>query len=208
MRCSSRRETTVAHSTALQQAGNSWRDLDVPYEAARTRVLVGLARRKLGDDESAELEFDAARRAFTELGALPDLTRLEKLSGHTGTRQAAGLTGREVEVLALVRDRKDQPANRHRPGDKREDRRSPHQQHVHEVAAVFTCCRHRLRLRARSRLARLHRIAHLVSLNLGASPEEPLRFSLRSVERYRWKQTRGGPRSWLNRAKPKASTRS
>lgn len=87
---------------ALQQAGNAWRDLDVPYEAARTRVLVGLTRRKLGDKESAELEFDAARRAFTELGALPDLTRLEKLSGHTGTREAAGLTGREVEVLALV----------------------------------------------------------------------------------------------------------
>jgi DNA-binding CsgD family transcriptional regulator len=87
---------------ALQQAGNSWRDLDVPYEDARTRVLVGLARRKLGDNESAELEFDAARRAFTELGAVPDLTRLEKLSGHTGTRHAAGLTGREVEVLALV----------------------------------------------------------------------------------------------------------
>jgi hypothetical protein len=37
----------------LQRACNSWRDLDVPYEAARTRVLVGLARRKLGDDESA-----------------------------------------------------------------------------------------------------------------------------------------------------------
>jgi DNA-binding CsgD family transcriptional regulator len=86
----------------LQRACNSWRDLDVPYEAARTRVLVGLARRKLGDEESAGLEFDAARRAFRELGAVPDLVGLEKLSGHAGSQQAGGLTGREVEVLALV----------------------------------------------------------------------------------------------------------
>jgi DNA-binding NarL/FixJ family response regulator len=86
----------------LQRACNSWRELDVPYEAARTRVLVGLARRKLGDEESAGLEFDAARRAFRELGAMPDLARVDKVSGHTGSRQAGGLTGREVEVLALV----------------------------------------------------------------------------------------------------------
>jgi DNA-binding CsgD family transcriptional regulator len=86
----------------LHGASNSWRDLDVPYEAARTRVLVGLARRKLGDEESAGLEFDAARRAFRELGAMPDLARVDKLSGHVGSRQVSGLTGREVEVLALV----------------------------------------------------------------------------------------------------------
>jgi ATP/maltotriose-dependent transcriptional regulator MalT len=86
----------------LQRACNSWRDLDVPYEAARTRVLVGLARRKLGDDESAALEFDAARRSFRELGAMPDLSGLDKLSGHAGSSRAGGLTGREVEVLALV----------------------------------------------------------------------------------------------------------
>jgi DNA-binding NarL/FixJ family response regulator len=33
---------------------------------------------------------------------MPDLAGLEKLSGHSGSSRAGGLTGREVEVLALV----------------------------------------------------------------------------------------------------------
>jgi DNA-binding NarL/FixJ family response regulator len=84
----------------LRDASNAWRELDVPYEGARARLLMGLARRRLGDDDSAAMEFDSARRTFQQLGANPEIALVEKLSGRTTS--TAGLTGREVEVLALV----------------------------------------------------------------------------------------------------------
>ena len=50
-----------------------------PYEAARVRVLAGLAC-QLGDREAAAMEFDAARTVFAQLGAAPDLARVEALA--------------------------------------------------------------------------------------------------------------------------------
>lgn len=48
------------------------------------------------------MELGAAGRIFQQLGAAPDLVRLAELAP-TGVRRAAGgLTGREVQVLALV----------------------------------------------------------------------------------------------------------
>jgi DNA-binding CsgD family transcriptional regulator len=85
---------------ALRIAWDAWRELDAPYEAARTRVLLGLACRHLGDRDGADLELDAARRVFAELGAVPDLGRTVELV--SGVKQPGGLTAREVEVLALV----------------------------------------------------------------------------------------------------------
>jgi ATP/maltotriose-dependent transcriptional regulator MalT len=87
---------------ALRQAWGAWRDLEVPYEAARARVLVGLACREVGDQDSAEMELDAARRTFQQLGAGPDLAWVEELSRKAGPKAPGGLTAREVEVLRLV----------------------------------------------------------------------------------------------------------
>jgi DNA-binding NarL/FixJ family response regulator len=85
----------------LRRAWSAWQELDVRYEAARVRVLIGLACRALGDEQSAALDLDAARHAFQELGATPDLLRAESL-----LRQpeggAGGLTPREVDVLRLI----------------------------------------------------------------------------------------------------------
>jgi DNA-binding NarL/FixJ family response regulator len=83
----------------LRAAQRSWRELEAPHQAARVRVLVGVACREIGDGGSAELEFEAARRALEELGARPDLERLARLSG---SARPGGLSPREVEVLALV----------------------------------------------------------------------------------------------------------
>ncbi len=88
--------------SALRSAWTAWQDLDAPYESARVRVLIGLACRGLGDDDTAEMELDVARRVFRELGARPDLARVEALAGKTAVRAAGGLTAREVEVLRLV----------------------------------------------------------------------------------------------------------
>ena len=87
---------------ALRQACRTWQELEAPYETARTRVLIGLACRALGDDDSAALELDAATGVFERLGALPDLARVESLAGRAETAETHGLTPRELEVLRLV----------------------------------------------------------------------------------------------------------
>jgi DNA-binding CsgD family transcriptional regulator len=86
----------------LRHAWTAWQELEVPYEAARVRVLVGLACRQLGDQEGAEMELDAARWIFQQLGAVPDLDRVETLSRKATTKAAGVLTAREVLVLRLV----------------------------------------------------------------------------------------------------------
>ena len=50
----------------LRRAWTAWRELQAPYEAARARVLMGLACRALGDTDTAELELDAACRIFQQ----------------------------------------------------------------------------------------------------------------------------------------------
>jgi DNA-binding NarL/FixJ family response regulator len=79
-----------------------WRDLDAPYEAARVRVLIGLGCRALGDEESAARELDAAGRVFAELGAAPDVTRVDHLTRKPADTAAHGLTPRELQVLRLL----------------------------------------------------------------------------------------------------------
>jgi DNA-binding CsgD family transcriptional regulator len=83
----------------LRRAYAAWCELDVPYEAARVRVLIGLACRALGDDDTATLELEAARGVFARLGAKPDLTRLDHVASH---QERGGLTPRELQVLRLV----------------------------------------------------------------------------------------------------------
>src|SRR5215208_5097587 len=87
---------------SLRNALQRWQELDAPYDAARTRVLVALACRTLGDEDGGGLELDAARRAFVELGAGPDLARLERLTAGAQHRDSQGLSLRELEVLRLV----------------------------------------------------------------------------------------------------------
>lgn len=91
---------------ALREAWAVWEELEAPYEAARTRVLIGLACRELNDDDSATLELDAARWGFEQLGAAPDLRRLDDLTrpsreGLSG-QKTHGLTPRELQVLRRV----------------------------------------------------------------------------------------------------------
>jgi ATP/maltotriose-dependent transcriptional regulator MalT len=86
----------------LRKAWRTWQQLDAPHDAARTRVLMGLGLRALGDPDGAEMELDAARWVFENLGAAPDLAWVERLSRTAAPRAAGGLTAREVEVLGLV----------------------------------------------------------------------------------------------------------
>ncbi|MBA3318118.1 MAG: helix-turn-helix transcriptional regulator [Gemmatimonadales bacterium] len=105
-----------AATAALRRAWASWCELESPYEAARVRLLLGLACRKLGDDDGGKLELDAARQDFRRLGAAPDLARLEELSRGSASKAAGGLTAREVQVLGLVATGKTNRAIAHHLG--------------------------------------------------------------------------------------------
>jgi tetratricopeptide (TPR) repeat protein len=63
----------------LRRAIKIWRDCEMPYEEAKSRMLLGEAYRKDGSVEDAELEWSAARAHFDALGAAPDLRMLETL---------------------------------------------------------------------------------------------------------------------------------
>ena len=79
-----------------------WQQVEAPYVAARVRVLIGLACRALGDDDGGGLELDAARAVFEQLGAAPDLARIDALAEGAAPAHRHGLTPRELQVLRLV----------------------------------------------------------------------------------------------------------
>ena len=87
---------------ALRRAWQAWQDLEAPYEAARTRVLAGLACRALGDEDTALLELDAARGVFAHLEARPDLAAADSLGRADARGATHGLSERELQVLRLV----------------------------------------------------------------------------------------------------------
>jgi tetratricopeptide (TPR) repeat protein len=61
-----------------------WQELDAPYEAARTRVLVGRACSELGDAAEADMGLAAAAAVFERLGAAPDLAQVEQVRSAEG----------------------------------------------------------------------------------------------------------------------------
>jgi len=86
----------------LRRAWRGWLALDAPYDAARLRVLLGLACRALGDEEGAALELDAARAELDRLGADPRAAGLDRSRPEKASHGEHGLTPRERGVLALV----------------------------------------------------------------------------------------------------------
>ena len=87
---------------ALRPSWAAWQSLDAPYEAARARVLIGLACHGLDDGDGATMEFEAAAEVFRGLGAGPELARVDGFLERRGVAPAGGLTSREFEVLRLV----------------------------------------------------------------------------------------------------------
>ena len=80
---------------SLRRALRIWNELDVPHEAARTRMLMAAGLDGLGDTDGAQAERRAATALFARLGA-------GALDGGPATRDRHGLTDRELEVLQLL----------------------------------------------------------------------------------------------------------
>ena len=97
-----RTATPAARSHNVRHAWSIWRAIDAPYEIARVRALLGRAYRQLGDEDGAQMEFEAAAEIFERLGAAPDAAQVSALFAAKQAEAAGPLTGREVEVLRLV----------------------------------------------------------------------------------------------------------
>ncbi|HEY3068720.1 MAG TPA: tetratricopeptide repeat protein [Gaiellaceae bacterium] len=61
--------------TCFRRALKLWREVDLPYDAAKTRVQLAAAYRAQGDEDGATSELDAAKAAFEKLGARLDAER-------------------------------------------------------------------------------------------------------------------------------------
>jgi DNA-binding NarL/FixJ family response regulator len=85
----------------LRTAWEIWRDLEAPYEEAKTCLLVAAVCERRGDQDGRRLEIDAARKLFDQLGADPQLLRFEDRSDRP-IRPAGSLSERETQVLRLL----------------------------------------------------------------------------------------------------------
>ena len=89
---------------ALREAGDGWRALQARYDGARTRVLIGLARR------AARRRRHRAARAGRRPGGVRRARRRTgrraagpaRVDAAAATAGAGGLSPRELEVLRLV----------------------------------------------------------------------------------------------------------
>jgi class 3 adenylate cyclase len=64
----------------LERALRLWMEIEFPYEAARTRILLGQAQFMVGDPGRARMELGAARSVLERLGASLDLRRLDEIA--------------------------------------------------------------------------------------------------------------------------------
>ena len=96
------REEPRAALPELRRAWMEWQELEVPFEAARVRVLMGLACRALGDEEAGQLELEAARHVFLRLDAASEIARIDQLLTKPSASGGTRLTSRELQVIRLL----------------------------------------------------------------------------------------------------------
>jgi class 3 adenylate cyclase len=82
----------------FRDARRLWREIDAPYEAAISTVLLAEAQMAVGETEAARLELDAARNTFERLGATPDVARTDALL----TPPALSTASREVRTFMFT----------------------------------------------------------------------------------------------------------
>ncbi|MGI9649374.1 MAG: adenylate/guanylate cyclase domain-containing protein [Acidimicrobiia bacterium] len=65
----------------LQTAIRGWTELQMPYEAAKSRTLLAQVQQEMGNDGSARMEAESAKAAFQRLGADADAERVDAIIG-------------------------------------------------------------------------------------------------------------------------------
>ena len=150
-RCTSRKAIRAQRSGRCVRPLDVWQELDAPYEVARTRELIGLACRALGDDEAATLELEAARAAFEELRAAPDAARVAALTAPAAHATARAL-GPRARGAPSRGGRAVEPRDRGRARHQRAHGRAAPAEHLREARRLVPHGRRLVRLRARARL--------------------------------------------------------
>jgi hypothetical protein len=135
----------------LRTAETIWQELDAPYDLARVRAALGQVLLALGDGDGAALDFDAALRTFRDLGAEPDIHRVERIADR-GASLPGGLSAREVEVLRMVAAGQTNRAIAAELGTQRADHRSSREQHLRQARGLVARIRDGVRRRTRPRL--------------------------------------------------------
>lgn len=86
----------------LREAWTLWQELELPYQAARVRTLIGQACQQLGDHVASAFEFDAARQFFQRVSAQPDIAQVDELRQPKRMSGSHALSAREMQVIELV----------------------------------------------------------------------------------------------------------
>jgi class 3 adenylate cyclase len=95
----------------LERAIDVWREVGAPFEIAEAQMLLGLALRRLGDEDGASDELGAARSVFERLGAALMAERAAELLGEHALKRTFMFTDivdstKLVEVLGEDKWRK------------------------------------------------------------------------------------------------------
>jgi class 3 adenylate cyclase len=92
------REDAAEAIQRFRDARRFWREIDAPYEAAISTVLLAEARSAAGETEAATLDLETARATFERLGATPDMARMDALLTGPATRSGS----REVRTFMFT----------------------------------------------------------------------------------------------------------
>ena len=87
---------------SLDRAWRRWQTVDLPYETARARELLGRARMGVGEETAAGLELRAAWATYEKLGARLDLDRIEKSMGGTVATGTSSPGERETKAFMFT----------------------------------------------------------------------------------------------------------
>lgn len=99
------RENRANHALEhLRKACSFFAEEGASYEVARLRFLLGQVYRRMGFNDTANIEFEAALLIFNRLGAQPDAARVSAEFQKEKKIYPHGLSAREGEVLKLVAD--------------------------------------------------------------------------------------------------------
>jgi class 3 adenylate cyclase len=94
----------AAAEKTVHTALRLWQELEMPYDAARTRLVLAAALRAQGDQAAAKLELQAARSTFERLGARLDVRRVGELLGGDAAAAPAALPQDHVIRTFLFTD--------------------------------------------------------------------------------------------------------
>jgi class 3 adenylate cyclase len=71
----------------LRRARDEWREVGAPFETAQSRLLLGVAFRRRGEEHAATTELEAAHATFERIGAKADAERTAELLGRQQARR-------------------------------------------------------------------------------------------------------------------------